>query len=205
MILADVQSKVRLGFRSLCLRPTLSPLPSLLPKLPNLMPNPQPRVQPILLPRWQPSLQLESPFLWSLLSMCSSSESNPPTRKSCLLIKLNVHPTRQFLAHFVVHMPLCLHVLFRVAGPLQSKRGLREPSLGVCSLRGARIPSREGNARGRGGLQSYTQRLHPHGICAGCSKSLDMNVVIVSLFCCRCQTDPCLRMSNPTLAKAPPT
>ena len=59
-----------------------SPLPSLLPKLPNLVPNPQPRVQPNLLPRWQPSLQLESPFLWPLLSMCSSSESNTPARKS---------------------------------------------------------------------------------------------------------------------------
>ena len=63
-----------------------SPLPSLLPKLPNLMPHPQPRVQPNLLPRWQPSLQprlqLESPFQWSLLSMCSSSKSNTPARKS---------------------------------------------------------------------------------------------------------------------------
>ena len=47
-----------------------SPLPSLLPKLPSLVPNPQPRVQ------------LESPFLWPLLSMCSSSEPNTPTRKS---------------------------------------------------------------------------------------------------------------------------
>ena len=26
-----------------------------------------------------------------------------------------MHPNRQFLAHFVVHMPLCLHDLFRVA------------------------------------------------------------------------------------------
>ena len=53
---------------------------------PNLVPNPQPRVQPNLLPRWQPSLQpslqLEIPFLWPLLSMCSSSESNNPARKS---------------------------------------------------------------------------------------------------------------------------
>ena len=40
-------------------------------KLPNLVPNPQLRVQPNLLQRWQPSLQpslqLESPFLWPLL------------------------------------------------------------------------------------------------------------------------------------------
>ena len=53
---------------------------------PDLVPNPQPRVQPNLLPRWQPSLQpslqLESPFLWPLLSKCSSSASNTPTRKS---------------------------------------------------------------------------------------------------------------------------
>ena len=66
--------------------PLPSPLPSLLPKLPNFVPNPQPRVQSNLLPGWQPSLQpslqLESPFLWPLLSMCSSSESDIPTRKS---------------------------------------------------------------------------------------------------------------------------
>ena len=30
----------------------------------------------------QPSLQLKTPFLWPLLSMCSSSESNTPPRKS---------------------------------------------------------------------------------------------------------------------------
>ena len=34
------------------------------------------QTKPSLLPRWQPSLQpnlqLESPFLWPLLSMCSS-------------------------------------------------------------------------------------------------------------------------------------
>ena len=33
-----------------------------------------------------------------------------------------MYPNGQFLAHFVVHMPLCLHVLFRVAGPLQRNR-----------------------------------------------------------------------------------
>ena len=37
---------------------------------------------PNLLPRWQPSLQLKSPYLWPLLNMCSSSESNTPERKS---------------------------------------------------------------------------------------------------------------------------
>ena len=74
------------------------------------------RVQPNLLPRWQPrlqpSLQLESPFLWPLLSMCSSSESNAPARKSgtqsLFLVELNMHPNRQFPAHFVV-LPSCLH------------------------------------------------------------------------------------------------
>ena len=44
-------------------------------------------------------------------------------------VELNMHPNRQFLAHFVVHTPLCLHVLFRVARPLHSHRGVRE--LGV--------------------------------------------------------------------------
>ena len=108
--------------------PLLSPLPSLFPKLPNLMPSPQPRVQPNLLPRWQPSLQpslqLESPFRWSLLSM--RSPSVPPEKvahRACLSVKLNMYPNKQFLAHFVVHMPLCLHVLFCVAGPLHSNRG----------------------------------------------------------------------------------
>ena len=28
-----------------------------------------------------------------------------------LSLELNMHPNRQFPAHFVVHMPLCLHVL----------------------------------------------------------------------------------------------
>ena len=30
---------------------------------------------------------------------------------------------KQFLARFVVHIPLCLHVLFRAAGPLHSNQG----------------------------------------------------------------------------------
>ena len=34
-----------------------------------------------------------------------------------------MYPNRQFLAHLVVHMPLCVHVLFRVAGRLHSNRG----------------------------------------------------------------------------------
>ena len=35
-----------------------------------------------------------------------------------------MHPNRQFPAHFVVHMPLCLHDLFCVACPLHSNRGV---------------------------------------------------------------------------------
>ena len=70
------------------------------------------------------SLQLESPFLWPLLSMCSSSESNTPAKKS--------GTQSQFLSRaehasqltgsgsFVVHMPSCLHVLFCVAHLLHS-------------------------------------------------------------------------------------
>ena len=34
-----------------------------------------------------------------------------------------MHPNRQFPAHFVVHMPSCLHVLFRAVRPLHSNRG----------------------------------------------------------------------------------
>ena len=34
-----------------------------------------------------------------------------------------MHPNRRFLAHFAVHMPLCLHDLFRIAHPLHSNRG----------------------------------------------------------------------------------
>ena len=107
--------------------PLPSPLPSLLRTLPNLMPNPQPRVQPSLVPRWQPSLQLESPYLWPLLSMCSSSQSDTPARKSgiqSLFLSRAEHAShRQFLPHFLVHMPLCLHDLFRVAHPLHSNGG----------------------------------------------------------------------------------
>ena len=43
--------------------------------------------------------------------------------RACLSVKLNMYPSRQFLAYFVVHMPLCLHVLFRVARPLHRNRG----------------------------------------------------------------------------------
>ena len=59
-------------------------------------------VQPNLLPWWQPSLQpslqLESPFLWPLWSMCTSSESNTPARKSgtqSLLLSRAEHASQQ--------------------------------------------------------------------------------------------------------------
>ena len=111
--------------------PLSSPLPSLLPKLLNLVPIPQPRVQPNLLPRWQPSLQpslqLESPFLWPLWSMCSSSGSNTPARKSgtqSLFLSRAEHASQQAVpGSFVVHSVLCLHVLPRVPRPLHSNRG----------------------------------------------------------------------------------
>ena len=68
---------------------------------------------------------------------------------------MNLHPNRQFPRLLVVHVPLCLHVLFRVARPLHSNPGgggggAREPSVGVCSLGGARIPSCTGGYRPRG-------------------------------------------------------
>jgi hypothetical protein len=74
------------------LEPPAKPPAKPAPKLPNLVPNPPPRVQPNLPPRWQPSLQpsqqLESPFLWPVLSMCSSSESNSPARQFLILCLL---------------------------------------------------------------------------------------------------------------------
>ena len=99
--------------------PLPSPLPSLLPMLPNLVPNLQPRVQPNLLPRWQPSLQpslqLQNPFLWPLLSMCSSLESNTPARKSGIqsqFLSRAEHASQWTVPRsFVIHMPSCLHVL----------------------------------------------------------------------------------------------
>ena len=98
-----------------------SPLPS--PLLPNLVPNPQPRVQPNLLPRWQPglqpSLQLESPFPWPQLSVCTSSESNTLARKSGtqsqFLSRTEHASQRTAPGSFVVHIPSHLHVLFCVA------------------------------------------------------------------------------------------
>ena len=122
-----------------------SSLPDLLPrlpqKLPNLVPNPL-NVQP----RWQlslqPNLQLESPFLWPLLSMCSSSRWRQKkwAHRACCSVDLNMHPYNQCPRIFVVHMPSCLHLLFDVAHPLSSNRG-RAASLGAHSLGGAREPS----------------------------------------------------------------
>ena len=63
-----------------------------------------------------------------------------------------MHPNRQFLAHFVVHMPWGLHVLFRVARSCVLCiviGGVREPSLRVGSL-GAGIPLHPGTYYARG-------------------------------------------------------
>ena len=78
-------------------------------------------------------------------------------RRACLSVELDMHPNRQFPGHFVVHMPLCLHVWFRDARPLHSNRGARGPSFGVRSLGGGRIPSRTGGycPKGRGVQYSY--------------------------------------------------
>jgi len=92
------------------LEPPAKPPAKPAPKLPNLVPNPQPRVQPNLLPRWQPSLQLESPFLWPLLSMCSSSESNAPARKSgtqSLFLSRAEHASQQAVPGSFCGLPAC--------------------------------------------------------------------------------------------------
>ena len=136
--------------------PLSRPLPSLPPKLPTLAPNPQPRVQPNLLLRWQPSLQLrwqpnlqpslqrESPFLWPLWSTCSSSKSNTRPEKvahrACFSVELKTHPNRQFLAHFVVHTPLCLRFLCRVARPLHSNRGCEGTVARPLAIQGGTCP-----------------------------------------------------------------
>ena len=60
------------------------------------------------------------------LKSCLQSQILPPEKvehMTCLSVMLNRYPNRQFLAHFVVHMPLCLHVLFGVAGLLHSRGG----------------------------------------------------------------------------------
>ena len=83
------------------------------------------------------------------LSMCSSSDSRQK-KWHTEPVELNVHPNRQFPAHFVIHMPSCLHILFYVARPLHS--GARGPSLGVCSLGGATICIRPGTGLASGSI-----------------------------------------------------
>ena len=60
-------------------------------------------------PSMQPNLQLESPFPWPLLSMCSSLRRNTRVKKSdtpsLLLSRPDMHPCRQFSGHFVVTCP----------------------------------------------------------------------------------------------------
>ena len=63
-----------------------------------------------------------------------------------------MHPNRQFLAHFVVHMPSCLHVLFHVAHPLHSNRGRGNRLLGY-------VPSRYPRVRGYRRAQAITMQV----------------------------------------------
>ena len=51
--------------------------------------------------------------------------------RACLSVELNMHPNRQFLARFVVHVPLCLHTLLCVRHPLCSLRRAREVTWGM--------------------------------------------------------------------------
>ena len=62
-----------------------------------------------------------------------------------------MHPNRQFPPNFVVHMPSCLHVLFRVARPLHSNWGCEGTVIWVGSLGGAREPLRPAAYYARGG------------------------------------------------------
>ena len=111
-----------------------------------------------LLPRWQPSLQLESPFLWLLLSMCSSSESNTPARKSGKSLTKAEHVSQWAVsgsccgsyAFVSARLFFVLQVFSIVIG------GAGEPSLGVCSLEGARIPLRAGDYYARGMGDGWT-------------------------------------------------
>ena len=56
-----------------------------------------------------------------------SSKSNIPKQKVahrvCPLVELKMHLNRQFSGLFMVHMPLCLHVLQHVTRPLCSLGG----------------------------------------------------------------------------------
>ena len=92
----------------------------------------------------QPSLHLESPFLWPLLSMCSSSESNTPARKSgtqSQFLSRAEHASQWTVpGSFVVHMPSCLYVLFCVARLLHGNRGCEATVIWRMFPRGARIP-----------------------------------------------------------------
>ena len=130
-----------------CLPNLPSPLPKLLL---NLVPNPQPRVQPNLLPRWRPSLhsrlqpswQLDSPFQWPLLSMCSSSKSSTCARKSgpqCLSLSRPEHqyPSKRFpgFCGSYALVPACLASCLRfVVFPLRWGA-----SFWLCHLTGVAI------------------------------------------------------------------
>ena len=76
-----------------------------------------------------------------------------------------MHPNRQFLAHFVVHMPLCLHDLFHVTHPLHSHLGRGNRLLGYVpsGVRGYR-PAQAITMQGGGGVRPCGGgRMHPTG------------------------------------------
>ena len=72
------------------------------------------------------------------------SQILPPekvTHRACVSVKLNMHPNRQFPAHVVVHMPLCL----LVARPSHNNWGGEGTvARNMFPRGGARIPSRTG-------------------------------------------------------------
>ena len=83
-------------------------------------------------------------------------------------VELNQHPNRQFPAHFVVHTPLCLHVLFCVARPFHSNRGcegtitwgiLEYVPSGVRGNRRARALTMQGEGGGYSTTASFVRLL----------------------------------------------
>ena len=61
---------------------------------------------------------------------CSALQSQilPPEKvaqSACFSVERNIDHNRHFPARVVVHTPLCLHVLFRVARPLHSNWGCK--------------------------------------------------------------------------------
>ena len=115
----------------------------------NFRPNARPRVQP--------NLQMESPFQWPLLSMCSSSKSNTRAKnmphRACLSVQLSMHPNRQFPGLFRGSFPLVFAYFALCHASLVFPRGrwgARELALWVCSPGNVRIPVHAGGYYSRG-------------------------------------------------------